>query len=163
MLRTGSLIQIANLVGAQSAFAGFIVHLAIAIIVGISYGLLFRQEHHGYGASLVWATVYALWWWLLGAATLFPILLNQPVDWSLETVAGLYPSLIGHLLYGVGLGLVFQFLARRYKRAPSSRVQDSPLRENTRLGKPWEPAPALWVVTLLLGVMLPLLLSVGAP
>jgi len=162
MLRTGSLIQIANLVGAQSAFAGFIVHLLIAIVVGITYGLLFEQEHHGYGSSLVWATVYALWWWLLGAATLFPILLNQPVDWSLETVAGLYPSLIGHLLYGVGLGLVFQFLARRYKNAPSPRGRGDRPQGQIRREEPPEPAPALWVVTLVLGVMLPLLLSVGA-
>jgi uncharacterized membrane protein YagU involved in acid resistance len=161
MLRTGSLIQIANLVGAQSAFTGFIVHLLIAIVVGITYGLLFEQQHHGYGASLIWATVYALWWWLLGAATLFPILLNQPVDWSLETVTGLYPSLIGHLLYGVGLGLVFQFLASRYKRAPSPHARRDRQRGYLQPGDGREPAPALWVVTLVLGVMLPLLLSVG--
>ncbi len=167
MVGTGALSQVASLVGAQSALAGLIVHLIIAIIVGISYGLLFEQETFTYGTGLAWGTTYGLLWWLLGAATLFPILLQQPVDWSLETVTGLYPSLIGHLLYGIGLGLFFQFLVRHYNdesrdqfrrgprddRLPSQSRRDSQRRDASPF------APALWVVTLVLGVMLPLLLS----
>ena len=154
MVGTGALSQVASLLGAQSAFAGLTVHLVIAIIVGVTYGLLFGQETFGYGIGLAWGTVYGLWWWLLGAATLFPILLRQPVDWSLETIAGLYPSLIGHLLYGAGLGLFFQFLARRYSYGTRGRSRRGS--ERREIG---QPAPALWIVTLVLGVMLPLLLS----
>lgn len=157
MVGTGALSQVAALVGAQSPLAGLVVHLIIAIIAGISYGLLFGQEVLGYGTSLAWGTVYGLLWWLLGGATLFPIFLRQPVDWSLATIAGLYPSLIGHLLYGIGLGLFFQFLARRYGDNPG-RIA----RRNLRDAEPRrvvQPAPALWAVTLVLGVMLPLLLA----
>jgi uncharacterized membrane protein YagU involved in acid resistance len=167
MASTGALSQVASLVGAQSTLAGLIVHLIISIVVGMSYGLLFGQEILGYGTGLAWGTTYGLLWWLLGAATLYPILLRRPVDWSLGTVAGLYPSLVGHLLYGVGLGLFFQFLARRYGKAPSSRRprrsnQDSQpdLRDRDyRQREIGQSAPALWIVTLVLGVMLPLLLS----
>jgi uncharacterized membrane protein YagU involved in acid resistance len=167
MVGTGTLSQVAHLLGAQTMLAGLIVHLIIAIIVGISYGLLFGQETFGYGTGLAWGTVYGLWWWLLGAATLFPILLRQPVDWSLETVTGLYPSLVGHLLYGIGLGLFFQFLARRYSDKSSSRPRrstsvDHPAHQPHQEFEQQEssqPASALWVVTLVLGVMLPLLLS----
>jgi uncharacterized membrane protein YagU involved in acid resistance len=155
MVGTGALSEVASLLGAQSAFAGLVVHLVIAVIVGATYGLLFGQEALGYGIGLAWGTVYGLWWWLLGAATLFPILLRQPVDWSLETVAGLYPSLIGHLLYGVGLGLFFQFLARRANYGANDRA-----RRGSGQQEVGQPAPALWVVTLVLGVMLPLLLSI---
>jgi uncharacterized membrane protein YagU involved in acid resistance len=154
MVGTGALSQVAGLVGAQSALAGLVVHLIIAIIVGISYGLLFGQEILGYGTGLAWGTVYGLLWWLLGGATLFPILLRRPVDWSLETIAGLYPSLIGHLLYGIGLGLFFQFLARRYGDDSGRRP-----RRGYHRREAGRPAPALWFVTLVLGVMLPMLLA----
>ena len=167
MAGTGALSQIASLVGAQSPLAGLIVHLIVAIIVGMSYGLLFGQEILSYGTGLAWGTVYGLLWWLLGAATLYPILLRQPVDWSLEAVAGLYPSLVGHLLYGVGLGLFFQFLARRYGKEPSGRPRrdtwDGPPSQqrgdDSRRREMGQSAPALWIVTLVLGIMLPLLLS----
>jgi len=166
MVGIGALPQVASLVGARSAFAGFIVHLIIAVIIGISYGLLFQREAYSYGAGLAWGLVYGLLWWFVGAITLFPMFLRQPVDWSLQTVTMLYPSLIGHLLYGAGLGLFFQFLARRYDDDLSGRPRHgSP---DSRLGVPAHvlprrrtagtPAAALWAVTLVMGVMLPLLL-----
>ena len=44
-----------------------------------------------------WGMSYGVLWWLLGALTLFPALLRQPVDWSLAAVSANYASLIGHL------------------------------------------------------------------
>jgi uncharacterized membrane protein YagU involved in acid resistance len=167
MVGTGALSQVAGLLGAQSTVAGLIVHLIIAIIVGVTFGLLFGQETLGYGTGLAWGTVYGLWWWLLGAATLFPLLLQQPVDWSLETVVGLYPSLIGHLLYGIGLGLFFQFLARRYNDEVTIRSRrgfqgdhlSHKFYRSSEQQETGQPAPALWIVTLVMGVVMPLLLS----
>lgn len=166
MVGVGALPQVASLVGAESAFAGFIVHLVVAIIVGSSYGLFFQREAYSYGSGLGWGMVYGLLWWLLGAVTLFPILLRQPVDWSVETVVALYPSLVGHLLYGACLGLFFQFLARRYDPELSGRTQLGT--QGTRFAHATGPCPkrrcagtpaaALWAVTLVLGVMFPLLL-----
>lgn len=167
MVGVGALPRVASLIGARSAITGFIVHLIIAIIIGSSYGLLFRREAYSYGSGLAWGIVYGLLWWLVGALTLFPLLLRQPVDWSPATVVALYPSLVGHLLYGVGLGLFYQVLARHYDDTLSGRVQ--PGRQGTRLAAPAHllprqrtagtPAPALWAVTLVLGVILPILLA----
>ncbi len=93
---------------------------------------------------------------MLGVLTLFPILLRQPVDWSLQTVVGLYPSLLGHLLYGAGLGLFFQLLARRYDaelggRAPlgtqGTRYAHQEICPPNRRAA-GTPASALWAVTL---------------
>lgn len=166
MVGVGALPMVASLVGAESAFAGFVVHLTIAIIIGSSYGLLFQREAYSYGSGLAWGLVYGVLWWFLGAVTLFPILLRQPVDWSLQAVVALYPSLVGHLLYGAVLGLFFQFLARRYDTELSSRAQRGT--QGTRFAYPASrrpqrrcagtPASALWAVILALGVMLPLLL-----
>jgi hypothetical protein len=163
MVGIGALPQVASLVGANSAIAGFIVHLIIAVIVGSSYGLLFEREASSDGSGLAWGMMYGLLWWLVGALTLFPILLRQPVDWSLPMVASLYPALVGHLLYGAGLGLFFEILARRYDTLSGRTrpgMQGTPLTMAlTRQGTAGTSAPALWAVTLVLGVVIPLLLS----
>ena len=79
---------------------------------------------------------------------------------------GLYPSLVGHLLYGAVLGLFFQLLARRYGAELGGRAQRGT--QGTRYAQQeicppkrrcaGTPASALWAVTLVLGVFLPLLL-----
>ena len=66
MVGVGALPRVASLIGAESAFAGFIVHLIIAIIIGSSYGLLFEREAYSYGSGLGWGLVYGLLWWLNG-------------------------------------------------------------------------------------------------
>ena len=169
MVGVGALPRVASLVGAESSIAGFLVHLIIAAIIGSSYGLLFQREAYSYGSGMAWGTVYGLLWWLLGVVTLFAMLLRQPVDWSLPSVVGLYPSLVGHLLYGAGLGLFYQFLARRFDAELCGRAQLGSLgtrfelqgRRGPRRRCAGTPASALWVVTLTLGVMLPLLLAAG--
>ncbi len=101
-----------------------------------------------------WGLSYGFLWWLLGPGTLFFVLLRQPVDWSILATADRFPALVGHLLYGMGLGLFYQYLIRRYDT-----------HEHSAEGKPHvhqtagSPAAALWAVTLLIGIMLPLLLG----
>jgi uncharacterized membrane protein YagU involved in acid resistance len=169
MVGIGALPDVASLIGAKSALAGFIVHLIISIIIGSSYGLLFQREAYSYGSGLGWGLTYGLLWWLVGQLTLFFIILRQPVDWSLETVVAFYPALVGHLLYGAGLGFFYQFLARRYDDDLNGRVRRGT--QGARLGRQTNhsvnhrvagtPASALWAVTLVLGVMLPVLLSMS--
>ena len=165
MVGIGALPAVASLIGARSVFAGLIVHLIISIVIGSSYGILFRREAYSYGSGLAWGLVYGLLWWLLGQLTLFFVILRQPVDWSLATVLAFYPALVGHLLYGIGLGLFFQFLARRYDIEWRGHIQRGNLGTRSTYHRPPKhraagtSTPALWTVTLVLGVILPLLLS----
>lgn len=147
ILGVGALPEIAGLVGSTSPVVGFLVHLLIAVVIGSSFGLLFEEEVTSYGVGMTWGILYGLLWWLLGALTLFPALLRQPMDWSLPTAVAAYPSLIGHLLYGIGLGLLFGLLTRRYRPA----LRDAENHSATS---------AMWASTLLFATMLPLLLAV---
>ncbi|MCB8961025.1 MAG: hypothetical protein H6651_11975 [Ardenticatenales bacterium] len=54
MVGTNSLPRVASLVGGSSPILGFLVHLVIAIIVGSSYGILFRDEAYSYGSGMGW-------------------------------------------------------------------------------------------------------------
>ncbi len=42
-----------------------------------------------------------------GALTLFPLLLGSPPAWTVAVANAALPSLIGYLLYGASLALVF--------------------------------------------------------
>jgi hypothetical protein len=126
MVGVGALPRVATLIGAQSAFVGFIVHLLISLMIGISYGLLFQREADSYGAGLAWGLLYGLLWWLLGSNTLFNMLLREPVDWSLAAIPLPIFSRPLTLRGGPGPHLTNQYLARRYDRELSRQSQ--PLR-----------------------------------
>ncbi len=160
MLGLGVLPRVASLVGGSGWVLGFIVHLVISVIIGSSYGLLFYRKATSYSAEIGFGLVYGWFWWILGAVTLFAAILRQPINWSVATITGLYPSLIGHLLYGAGLAIFFQFLARRYDAPPPARTQRD-LRQIIHLQQDWISTRALsavWLVTLLIGVIVPLLM-----
>ena len=162
MVSVNALPQVAALVGAESAGIGFFVHLVISIAIGVSYGFLFQKQSISYGSGLAWGMIYGFLWWILGSLTFYAILLRQPPDWSLAAVTAQYPSLIGHLLYGAGLGLFFQYLSQRYGPIPYEvryRNRELPPPVFVHQRQIGTPAPALWSVTLVLGVVLPLLLG----
>ena len=151
MYGVGALPNVASLVGSRSPLVGVLVHFAISILIGSSFGLLFQRHAHSPGAGMSWGLSYGVLWWLLGALTLFPALLRQPVDWSLAAASANYASLIGHLFYGVGLGLLLQHLVSRYDSAwQPGRQRDT--------GTP----EALWAGTVLVTVILPLVLHTAA-
>lgn len=162
MAQTGLLSTVAGLVGSSSALAGFGVHLLIAILIGASYGLLFRGRSYDRGSALGWGVAYAFVWWVLGALTLMPIFLGSHPDWSAERAAQLAPSLIGHLAYGAALGLTFYAREARYSPWWMPRSEVEARRVAFRKQQVLTSAPALWTLLAILALVLPILLSPAA-
>ena len=54
-------------------------------------------------------------WWILGPLTLMPLLMGMGfgVNWNVAAAAAMLPSLVGHLMYGGILGLVYAWLRHR--------------------------------------------------
>ena len=159
MLQIGFLPSVAGLVGSASAATGLVIHLVIAGTIGVSYSLLFRQQSYDLGSALGWGVSYGFFWWILGALTLMPALLGDVPQWTVAAAADAFPSLVGHLIYGAGLGTAVHLLEARGFPWWLSRSEVEAARIARRQEQILTSAPAIWVLVVAIALTLPVLLG----
>jgi hypothetical protein len=101
---------IAGLVNSDSVVVGMTLHFIFAVIIGASFGILFQRDVRGSGSSMGWGTAYGLLWWFLGPLTILPIWQGHQLDWSYQRGSLLFGSLVGHIIYGLIVGLIYAAL-----------------------------------------------------
>jgi hypothetical protein len=158
MLKTGVLMRVAGVDTSFSNWHGLLVHLLVSTAIGMTFGLLFRNESTNLSAGIAWGWLFGLIWWYLGPLTLLPLTLTGACDWSPDAASALLPALIGHLVFGAVTAGVFLVLQNRYLRwlLLDPRIV---MREKRRVRPLGTAAPALWFLALGLGVLLPILLG----
>jgi uncharacterized membrane protein YagU involved in acid resistance len=110
MAQLGVLPTVATLVGLGSSRAGFAVHVAISAVVGAGFGLMVRRMRCGPSEMVFLGAAYGALWWCIGPLTLLPLALGQAPAWDVAGAQREFPSLIGHLLFGIGTALAFVVL-----------------------------------------------------
>ncbi len=159
MIQIGFLPKVANLVGSDSELIGLVVHLVIAGIVGGSYGVLFRRQAFDEAGAIGWGVSYGFLWWFLGPLTLAPVILGTTPAWTVEAAAAAFPSLIGHLAFGAGLGVAFHAMEARYSPWWITRSETEAARMAGHHSEATSAGPALWALLVLVAVLLPVVLE----
>ena len=113
MAMMGMLPMIGKMVGIPNALAGFVVHMAISASIGASFGVLLGSGVLTIATGLVRGGVYGMIWWVLGPLTLMPLMMGMGlgVNWNATAAANMLPSLMGHVIFGLVMGLVFAKLS----------------------------------------------------
>jgi uncharacterized membrane protein YagU involved in acid resistance len=110
MAQLGVLPTVATLVGLGSSHVGFAVHMAISAVVGAGFGLMVRRMRCGPSETVFLGAAYGALWWCIGPLTLLPLALGQAPAWDVAGAQRAFPSLVGHLLFGIGTALAFVLL-----------------------------------------------------
>jgi uncharacterized membrane protein YagU involved in acid resistance len=95
---------------------GMSFHFLIAVVMGATFGLLFQRDIFSYGSSMGWGAGFGIFWWFLGPFTLLPLIFGERLDWSAENGSELFGPLVGHVLYGLIIGVVYAIVDRLWVR-----------------------------------------------
>lgn len=159
MVLVGALPRVARMVGSESGSVGLVVHLIISVVIGVSYAVLFRRQSFDVLSGVGWGVSYGFFWWVLGDLTLLPALSGAPISWETATLAAEFPSLVGHLAYGAALGSVYCRLEAGINPWWMTRSDIEATRVAARREQVLSAAPAVWVLTVVVALTLPILLD----
>ena len=111
----GMLPMIGSMVGQPTAAAGFAVHMVNSVIIGAGFAILLGRIVGGTRSGVGLGLAYGGAWWFLGPLTLMPLFMGMGfgVNWNTAAAAAMLPSLVGHLMFGGVLGLVYTWLRHR--------------------------------------------------
>lgn len=161
MIALGYLPTVAGVVRASSEPVGFAVHMVIAAVIGAGFGALIWRQRPDAGETMLWGLAYGMLWWFLGPLTLLPLLLGHAPDWSVAVAGSLTASLVGHLAYGAGLGIVFHRMEARFSPWWIPRAMADEARLAARKAQLLSAAPAVWALVVAVALTLPVLLASG--
>ncbi len=97
----------------------FVVHMVNSAIIGAGFAIVLGRFVSGTRSGLWAGLAYGGAWWILGPLTLMPLFMGMGfgVNWNAAAAVAMLPSLVGHLMYGSILGLVYTWL-RHHDVAP---------------------------------------------
>ena len=115
--------MVAQVVRSESLVVGWVYHLFNSAVIGGIFGWLLGNRISGYGTGLLWGALYGIAWWILGGLILMPMFLGMsplaPLMMEMMRPVAM-GSLIGHILFGLVLGISFILLNRNRGEIPAT-------------------------------------------
>ncbi len=159
MVGMGFFPEVGSIVGLSSTLGGFVVHLAIAQVIGATFGLLFREKSFDLVTALGWGTSYGAVWWFLGPLTLLPLFLTGDLAWTAADTRDAVPALIAHLAYGAVLGATLHLVERRHNPWWVTRTAVEAARVATAKRTLAESGQTLWLAVTGIAFVVPFVLA----
>lgn len=100
----GKMGEIAGLIGPSSVWVGWVVHLVVSLVLGCLFAFVAQVKVHPVISGLLFGAAL----WAVFPLTLMPLLTHMPLAWSAAGLTENAPYLIGHLVYGLFTGWVYQ-------------------------------------------------------
>ncbi|MEO7673291.1 MAG: hypothetical protein ABIU09_04345 [Pyrinomonadaceae bacterium] len=115
--------MVAMVVRSDSLIVGWVYHLFNSAVIGGIFGWLLGSRIGGYGAGLLWGALYGVGWWILGCLILMPMFLGMkpfaPLMMEMMRPVAM-GSLVGHIIFGLILGVVFLAMNRSENEIPNT-------------------------------------------
>jgi uncharacterized membrane protein YagU involved in acid resistance len=107
--------MVAMLIDSESVAVGWLVHLFNSALFGAIFAVLFGRWATTLLAAAGIGLAYGVLWWVLGALLIMPAWLGMnEMIFELNTTA--WRSLLGHLIFGLLLGIVYALVEPRLRR-----------------------------------------------
>lgn len=107
MQEQGMTVDMTGLAGFESRGAELLAHLLLAALGGAAFAAIFRYQPESHATAIAFGVVFGLLLWIIGTLTLRPLFEGESPTWSATAASEAFPSLVGHLMYGVVTGLGF--------------------------------------------------------
>ena len=115
--------MVAQVLRFESLVVGWSYHLFNSAVIGGIFGWLLGNRIGGYGAGLLWGALYGIAWWILGGLILMPLFLGMspfaPLVMEMMRPVAM-GSLMGHIIFGLVLGISFLLLNGSGKEIPAT-------------------------------------------
>lgn len=108
MSAMGMMDMVAGLANSSSLAVGWAVHLVISAGFGLGFAVVLGSLSTTTARSAGLGAVYGMIAWIAGALVAMPLMMGMP---ALQIGQTQLQSLMGHVLYGVIAGVVYQRLA----------------------------------------------------
>lgn len=107
MIKTGAFDEFAELLGRMNAFSVFLMHILYTAVLGVIFAIAFYQVGTDFFHCIMGGIVYGVIWWFLGNLTIAPLMMGYSVSWDYQTMLEAFPMLIGYLVFGLSLGIIY--------------------------------------------------------
>ena len=113
LLMGGMTESLGAMINMPTKAGGLIVHAVMSIASGIAFAIVFGWLIHSWLAAILWGLIFGVLMFIAGPMTILPYLsAGVPLfsKWNMMDLHANMHPLVGHLVFGFVLGIVFYLL-----------------------------------------------------